>query len=238
MTAWFVNTYKRSGEISVLTTGESQNAIAGAAVGFGVGGVSAVLLSYIFPKQYHSTDPAHVARNQKVFGTVKPVDDDAPLEEQAGNPTETKGVPEEAVNSTEKEAEVGNAAVPAKEKSHAQTGNEVVDFLTANHITPLDPVAYKKGLRLAIVGNVIFFFVGVIIFPFVFFGTKYTASRSFFDGYVGVSFLWAWITGGICVIWPIVESREQLLVIFRGLTRDAGGLRRNAHSGVAEEVAQ
>jgi len=68
ITTWLVTTYKRSGEITVLTTGIPQNAISGAIVSWLGGLVSAVVLTIIFPWQYSSTNPEHVARSEKIFG--------------------------------------------------------------------------------------------------------------------------------------------------------------------------
>lgn len=53
---WFVTAMKRSGAINVETTADGTNAVAGKLASFGVGIVSAVVLSYLFPKRYPCMD--------------------------------------------------------------------------------------------------------------------------------------------------------------------------------------
>ena len=212
-----MTTHERSGIISVLTTGESRNAIAGGATGFGVGGVSAILLSFLFPKQFHATDPKHVARSLKIFGQKPNAKGSEVIEEGITEKTQNAiGLAEEPPQAPEEAVSMGISA---------PTGNEVVDFLNSNNIRPLDDVTYKKAFRIALVANVFYFSVGVVIFPFVLFGINYTASRSFFNGWIVVSFLWVWITGAICVVWPVFESRKELLRMLKGFIRDISGAR-------------
>ena len=45
-------------------------------------------------------------------------------------------------------------------------------------------------------------------------------NRPFFKGYVVVSFIWVWISMGICVIYPVVESTGALRDISKGLWND------------------
>jgi len=206
MTAWFVTTYKRSGVVSVATSGESQNAIAGGATGFASGAVLSAVLTLLFPKQYQSTDPQHVARKHKVFGT-------APSPDLHGE-VELDQTPRESSPASGTKSEVKGQLAPV---TNVEAAHDVVGFLSENNIKPLHHATYLKAFRLALGANVFFFIVGVIIFPFTLFGIHYTASRSFFTGWLVVSFMWVWITMGICVIWPITESRTELALIFRGI---------------------
>ncbi|XHG09826.1 hypothetical protein AWENTII_012864 [Aspergillus wentii] len=51
LVVWFVTSHKRSGEISVASTGDTTNALAGNLASFGVGFIMAVVLSFVFPKK-------------------------------------------------------------------------------------------------------------------------------------------------------------------------------------------
>ena len=45
-------------------------------------------------------------------------------------------------------------------------------------------------------------------------------NKPFFRGYVVVSFIWVWVSMGICVIYPVVESTGALKAISEGLWHD------------------
>ncbi|PWY67928.1 urea transporter [Aspergillus heteromorphus CBS 117.55] len=53
---WFVTSWKRSGGISVATTGDVTNAVAGNLASFGVGTIAAVVLSLVFPGKHPVED--------------------------------------------------------------------------------------------------------------------------------------------------------------------------------------
>lgn len=49
---WFITAWKCDGTISVTSTGDTTNALAGNIASFGVGFIMAVVLSYAFPKKH------------------------------------------------------------------------------------------------------------------------------------------------------------------------------------------
>ena len=216
LTAWFITTWKRSGAITVETSGNTINAVAGNVTSWGVGFLMSGVLTLAFPAKYSSTDARHIERSNKIQGiapTTTSSAPDTPVPAAGHSPSakdvEEKAGPEAAQPPSAPEPE---AIVP--------TGNEIVDFLEAKNMEPMDPVAVKKGERLAIGANLIFFFVAIILVPFTLFGTKYIYSRAFFTGWVVVSFIWVWTSMTICVIYPVLESTGALRDISRGLGRD------------------
>lgn len=219
--AWFVTTWKRSGSITVETTGNTINAVAGNVTSWGVGFIMAVVLSLVFPGKYSSMDPKHIERSNKIQGiSAQPSAPESPV----GETSEKSLSPEE---------ETEKSGLPAAEKqpksavapeSYVPTGNEVVDFLEAKQMEPMDPVEVKKCERLAIGANVVFGAIAIILVPFTLFGTGYIYSRSFFTGWVVVSFIWVWTSMVICVIYPVVESTGALKDISRGLWVDVRAL--------------
>ncbi|KAK3050734.1 urea permease [Extremus antarcticus] len=216
LTAWFVTTWKRSGAITVETTGDTTNAVAGNVTSWGVGFVMAVVLSLAFPARYSSTDPKHIERSHKIQGI--PVQRSA-VGSPVSEPSEKAGPPQE---DTEK------AGPPASDQprsesmaeSYVPTGNEIVDFLEAKQMEPMDPAAVKQAERLAIGANIAFGAIAIVLVPFSLFGTGYIYNRAFFTGWVVVSFIWVWVSMTICVIYPVVESTGALREISRGLWRD------------------
>lgn len=197
--AWFVTTWKRSGSITVESTGNTINAVAGNAASWSVGFFMAVFLSLIFPAKYTSTDPRHIERSNKIQGiSVQP----SAAESPAGEMSEKQGSPDLEKSGPDASEQPGSAPEP---ESFVPTGNEIVDFLEAKQMEPMDPAAVRKGQRLAIGANVLFGAVAIILVPFTLFGTSYIYNRAFFTGWVVVSFIWVWTSMCICVIYPVVS---------------------------------
>lgn len=214
--AWFVTTWKRSGSISVATTGDTTNAVAGNVASLSVGLVMALFLSYAFPGKYASSDARHNERSNKIQGIV-------PL--QASSEPEI----EETARSFH-ESEIGcEKQTPARHlqpaTSFSPTDNKIKDNPETLHNTqPMDPVLVRKGEKLAWGANILFISVAVILVPFTLFGTGYVYSKTFFTGWVVVSFIWIWLSMAICVIYPVVESTGALREISIGLWGDVKAL--------------
>ncbi|KAG2419993.1 hypothetical protein HFD88_004790 [Aspergillus terreus] len=205
---WFITTWKRSGEISVEETGDGTNAVAGNLASFGVGIISAVTLSLLFPKKHISTDPTHMERSNRILGiAVEPEKNETvDLPSKEGKESAPTDINEVAESPTRE------GAAPPK--------NEVVEFLESKQIEPMDPVLVKKAERIAWTANAIFILVAVILVPFTLFGTRYVYNQKFFTGWVVVSLMWIWASVLICVVYPVVESAGALRDITRGLWMD------------------
>ncbi|KAK5112994.1 hypothetical protein LTR85_011016 [Meristemomyces frigidus] len=206
--AWFITTWKRSGTITVETSGNTINAVAGNVTSWGVGFIMAVVLSLAFPAKYSSTDARHIERSNKIQGiSVNASAAESPAEPATDDEKAGPG----------KEAQPASGPEP---ESFIPTGNEIVDFLEKKNMEPMDPVAVKKGERLAVGANLVFFFIAIILVPFSLFGSRYIYSKPFFEGWVVVSFIWVWVSMIICVIYPIMESTGALKEVSVGLWRD------------------
>ena len=213
--AWFVTTWKRSGSITVETTGNTINAVAGNVTSWGVGFLMSGVLTVAFPAKYTSTDPKHIERSNKIQGiSVTPSAAATPAPETAEKMLEGQASPTEA--DQPKSAPEPTSLVP--------TGNEIVDYLESKQMEPMDPIAVKKGERLARIFNLVFFAIAIILVPFTLFGTGYIYSRAFFTGWIVVSFIWVWTSMCICVIYPVVESTGALRDVSQGLWRDMKAL--------------
>lgn len=228
LTAWLVTASKRSGGITIASTGNTQNAVAGNITSWGVGIVTAVILSYAFPQKYASTDPKHIERSNKISGI--PVDH-APLSSpNSRDETTTSLAMGEDVAAIERSDEKTGSNTGAQPKSAPQaeafilTGNELVDFLESKQMEPMDPVMAKKAERLAWGFNIIFFVFAIILVPFTLFGSRWIFNKPFFTGWITVSFIWVWCSMCICVIYPIVESAGALRDVSRGLLADVKAL--------------
>ncbi|KAF9888600.1 urea active transporter [Aspergillus nanangensis] len=207
---WFVTSWKRSGEISIEATGNATNAVAGNLASFGVGVISSVVLSLLFPGKHVSTDPLDMERSNRILGI--PVEDAVDVDSMV------------LPSGKEKEAAIQPettdvAEIPTR-NSVQSLRNEMVEFLQSTQIEPMDPVLVKKAEKAAWCANVVFIVVAVILVPFTLFGTGYVYSKQFFTGWVVVSLIWIWVSVLICVIYPIVESAGALRDISRGLWAD------------------
>lgn len=223
--AWFVTTWKRSGSISVATSGNTTNAVAGNITSWGVGFLMSGVLTLAFPAKYSSTDAAHIERSNKIQGIAG-----TPGEPLTPENSEKSPANSESANVKEAEADISSdkhvvRPVTAPEpESIVPTGNELVDFLESKQTEPMDPVEVKKSERLAIGANLVFFAVAIILVPFTLFGTGYVYNRAYFTGWVVVSFIWVWASMSICVIYPIVESTGALRDVSKGMWLDLKSL--------------
>ncbi|TVY43789.1 Urea active transporter [Lachnellula subtilissima] len=211
--AWFVVTHLRSGIINVETTGDATNAVAGNITSWGTGLVTAVLLSFCFPRKFESMDEEHVARTNKINGV-------------SGTGTATPVLPMGEKENTEAGADKEIQAIEPPDgvlpDTLVKTGNEVVDFLEASHIEPMDPAETKRATRLAVGFNILFLVVAILFVPFLLFGGEWIFSRKMFVGWCVVSFMWVWCSMVICVIWPVVESWGTIWRIARGVVGGGG----------------
>jgi hypothetical protein len=230
--AWFVVTHLRSGAINVTTTGDATNAVAGNITSWGVGFLSSIVISLVAPRKFESTDEDHIARANKING-VSP----QARSPEIHTPAEPSGVSadEKAPISPFNTAD-SNPEPPSNPKPDTlvRTGNEIVDFLEAQHIEPMDHAEVKKATRLAVGFNVLFLVVAILFVPFLLFGGEWIFPRKMFVGWCVVSFIWVWCSMVICVIWPVVESRVTIWRIMRGVVRDAG----TGGKGKAQKVDQ
>ncbi|CAJ2504555.1 Uu.00g119490.m01.CDS01 [Anthostomella pinea] len=224
MIAWLVTTQYRSGKITVTTSGDVTNALAGNLVSCGSGTILAFVLSFVFPdKSDTTTDPEMRKRIAKING-VRPRAEDttsSPASEKVAQKTGDGDNPSnEHDRGTDPAHEPGSDPKP---DTVVPTGNAVVDFLEASHVEPMSPEDVKKATILAQGFNLVYWCIVIILVPFTLFGTEWEFTRAGFTGWCVVSFIWAWISMIICVVWPLVESRGTMWAIARGLVRDAGG---------------
>ena len=213
---WFITTWKRSGPITVTTTGDTMNALAGNAISFGMGILLAVVLSFIFPGRKGNFND--VEGEPETYETIIPdVDGGQQVAQSEGkeertitaeeknNSTTPEIVPEEKQDAGVHDQDTGEAEVTMPQKKLVSTGNDVVDFLESKQMEPMDMGLARKSERLAQMANLVYFLIAVILVPFTLFGTGYIFSKPFFTGWVVVAFLWIWVSMCICVIYPVVR---------------------------------
>lgn len=213
LTAWLVVTSLRSGSITVHSTGNPINAVAGNIASLITGLLVAVALSFIFSSKYSSSDPAAIDRANKIQGLVL----NGSTQPSKGSDIEN-GAPENnatTANDSEKTTKPQDETITPV----SSTGNELVNYLNSSYIEPMDPVAVRKATRLVVCFNAVYILIAVLLVPYTLFGSSWIFSRAGFRGWCVVSFIWVWFTFGVCVLWPLFESRETIGRISKGLIR-------------------
>lgn len=232
LTAWFVVTEQRSGEISVASTGDPLNAVAGNIASLMTGLLCSIVLSFIFPAKYTSTNPRAIARAEKINGKPRSqiVQDsrEKVAEVLPGLAAQEVPVIEESVGKAERRVQ-DTTSKKAEEHAFANisTTNGLVDFLETSYSEPMDEAAVRTATHLAVGFNAVFLVIAVILVPFTLFGSSWIFSRAGFRGWCVVSFLWVWVGMFICVVWPLFESRSTIFKIARGVVRDLGSGKRH-----------
>jgi SSS family transporter len=227
LVAWFVVTKLRSGVISVATTGDARNAVAGNVTSLCVGAIMAVMLSLIFPGKHENTDEAAIARAEHINGV-------SPTPQSANSPASFVETEKNTISANDGEKMQEPPSIP-KPATIIPTGNEIIDFLESSHIEPMDPVLVAKATRIAVIFNIMFLVVALILVPFTLFGGAWIFPRKFFTGWCVVSFIWVWCSMVICVIWPVVESWGTIARIFKGIVRDIGGAGQSKNAAETSE---
>ncbi|KAK8074512.1 hypothetical protein PG997_009175 [Apiospora hydei] len=233
MLAWLLTTRYRSGSITVETSGDVLNALAGNLVSAGTGTLLAVVLSFVYPGHYAASDNDPEARRRidKING-VRPrpstdgasdsprVKDEKPPAGQGETRTSDTATPRGAATGSSNEEQPASDPQP---DTLVPTGNAIVDFLEASYIEPMAPDEVRKATRLAKGFNLVYWLLVIFLVPFTLFGTQWEFTLAGFRGWCVVSFVWVWCSMIICVIWPLVESRGTMARIARGLFRDVRG---------------
>lgn len=226
LVAWFVVTKLRSGSISVETTGDVTNAVAGNVTSCCTGVIMAFVFSYIFPSKWGAAeakgDLLAKIRLDKILQGI-PADssrDGAVLDNRADSDLE-KAV--KGSNAPQEENSTPQPALDPLPETVIPTGNAIVDFLEASYSQPMDAHQARAATRLAYGFNIAYWAIAMILVPFAFFGTEWEFSRAGFVGWCVVSFIWVWFSALICVIWPMWESRETMWAIIQGIFHDTRG---------------
>ncbi|KAI0141289.1 urea active transporter 1 [Pestalotiopsis sp. NC0098] len=190
LSAWMVTTKVRSGSINITTTGDSFNSLAGDCVSLGVGLVSVVLLTFLYPeKRPHAAD-------------VQPIVGIGPGSAQSAEnamPQEEKG-------------QFAGLAQPGVDLILEEQSDE-----PRVPISALNEIEVRAQKRLALAGLAFNTICLMVLLPFTLYGTGYTFSLGFFKAYVVVAFLWIWASACICVVMPIWEARKEWIGTCRSI---------------------
>jgi urea-proton symporter len=199
LTAWMITTKVRSGTINITTTGDSFNSLTGDCVSLGVGLVSVIALSLLYPDKR-----PYIVEGQPIPGT-------SPLADWAAeSPTVHNGEHEKT---------------KSMDAAHSDPSTNVIERYFQPDAEPCVPVSalneeqVKSQKRLAL-GGLAFNTIGLmVLLPFTLYGVGYTFSLGFFKAYVVVAFLWIWSSAFVCVFMPVWEARKDWIGTCKAVLR-------------------
>jgi hypothetical protein len=86
-----------------------------------------------------------------------------------------------------------------------------------------DPEALNKALKFAYSCAWVLTFILIFLWPLPMLGEKYVFTWQFFTLWVSVGFIWALIASAVCIFYPIIEAKDGIMIICKGIVEDAKG---------------
>jgi len=207
--AWIVTTAKRHDKINVETTGGDYEMLAGNLAAIGVGGIISVVSSYLFPEHFDfditRAINTHVHHHEtKATANIK----------EAGPNSSIEKVPEEKPG----EKEDPEAKPGEKEDTHSVAESSVQIGIT--RAEELDPVALNEAFKFAAWSSVALTVIMVILIPLPLFFASTIYNVAGFGAWVVIAMIWAFVASFTVVLYPLWESREALVRVFKGIVKD------------------
>jgi len=188
---WLVTTATLNDNvINVTTTGSDFEMLSGNIVSICVGGIIAVVSSYIWPENFDFD----ITRAVNSPVDLTPVKEPKSVE---GEYDEKKGGSDSA---SEREVQVIPLGVTGKDE--------------------LDPVALEKAFRFAAWSSVVLLLIFIIIIPLPLFFAQTIYGAKGLAAWVSIGIAWAFGSAFTVVIYPLWESRTALLMVGKGVIKD------------------
>ncbi|EGV60941.1 hypothetical protein CANTEDRAFT_128749 [Yamadazyma tenuis ATCC 10573] len=138
--------------------------------------------------------------------------EDFDFEKLKGLQTVNVNQSDDSTVSTEAEKGVDQEEVDSK-----ATGEEVEESVSG----PDQDHHKREVLRLLAIA--LFFVLSIcILWPIPMYGTSYIFSKDFFTGWIVVTFIFAFLASGTIIVYPIFESRLEILLFFKAIGRGVG----------------
>ncbi|KAG8957870.1 hypothetical protein FRC03_009740 [Tulasnella sp. 419] len=188
--AWLVTTAcLNDNVITVVTSGGDYEMLAGNLVAIGVGGIVAVVVSYLKPD------------NEFDFAITRAINSGT-IEHS------------EQVDVGEDSDEKGSV------KEKVEVARVVEKHVGITEDKDLDPVQLKKAFKFAVWSSVALFVLLILIIPLPLFFSQVVYGVKGFTTWVSVGIIWVFLAAFTVVLYPIWESREALVMVTKGVTKD------------------
>ncbi|KZV83522.1 Na+/solute symporter [Exidia glandulosa HHB12029] len=203
--AWLVTTSSlNGGTINVVTSGGDLEMLAGNLASIGVGGIVAVVTSWLRPDNFD-------------FEITRAIN--SPHHHHA-EATEVEAEPVEPTK--EKEAS------DAKRDTESASASDDVPDVGKTDENELDPVGLKKAFRFAVWSSVVLLVVLILLIPLPLFFAQTVYGVGGFTAWIVIGIIWAFGAAFTVVIYPLYESRTALYEVFTGVTKDVFRVPRRA----------
>ncbi|KAI0777651.1 urea transporter [Trametes elegans] len=191
--AWLVTTSAlNGGELTVTTTGGDLEMLAGNLASIGVSGIVTVVTSLIWPANFD-------------FEATRAINRPELVHEKSVAPSLEDDASEKKRAAADVSLEPVISAAAAAEEEERE----------------LDPVALKKSFRIAAWSSVILTLVMLILIPLPLFFAQTVYGVRGLATWVVVGMIWAFCSAIAVVLYPLWESRDALMLIGRGMVKDA-----------------
>jgi Na+/proline symporter len=192
--AWLVTTSTlNNGAINVVTSGGDYEMLAGNLASIGVGGIIAVVTSYIWPDDFDFQS----TRAINAPATIRRVDQSevAQIDDKVADFDDEKKEP-----------------VAAKAQSVSDSTSEVDD--------ELDPVMLNKAFIFAAQASVALLLIMIILVPLPLFFAQTVYGVKGLTAWVVIGIIWTFLSAFCVVLYPLFESRAALIHIAKGMVKD------------------
>ncbi|GAA5933076.1 sodium:solute symporter family protein [Sporobolomyces koalae] len=211
MTAWFVACHKCYGAINVPNLALPYSAVSGASAGLVMSTLATLIITFIKPDNYDWTGTRAIAI----------ASDDASIKTHIEEEPVASGLDSAAAFEKKDETPVsGLAQAPAlvNERDGEEACSDVPE-----HEAELDRDMLNKVFKKATWGSGLIAVIITFIIPLPLFFSHYIFSRHFFTGWIAISIIWVLISGFLCILLPIWESKREMFLIARGAVRAVSG---------------
>ncbi|GAO46147.1 urea transporter [Saitoella complicata NRRL Y-17804] len=209
LTSWLVVAKCYYGEITVASTGANYSTLAGNLAAIGTGAIVSTTLTLLKPENFDWEITRAIGRNSNIqmgHGGVVTTSPTAVVNSEGNSRSESPNGINEKPSMPEKDV-----TVLASTEPEALLEEDV------------DPALLHSAYNWAKWASIIMTLVLDVIIPLPLFFSHYKYSEGFFKGWVVVSIIWTFIAAFICVLLPIWESREAIMVLCRGMKKDMFG---------------
>ena len=201
---WLITTYKLSGIVTVTTTMEPYNALAGDCGAVFLGGLATIMLTLAFP-----------AKAEQHLGVLKSL----PVEAGVDQPGETTPTTSSNNGLAEERGEkvVDVAAADAQEQTEKVHMQQLADDEVAVPNEAVSAAEMKRGTLQAWVALTVFSSIFLLIWPFTLYGTKAIWPKSLYSFWVVLGMIWVFVSSLICIFLPLWESRFEMRAIVKAI---------------------
>jgi len=197
--AWLVTTSTlNGGVINVTTSGGDFEMLAGNLASIGVGGIVSVAYSLMWPENFD-------------FELTRAIN--APASHHKGFSQKS----EEKDEYDEDEKEKDSNSPPVDVQSISERGQHVMGVTDDSE---LDIAGLKAAFRFAAWSSVALLVVMIILIPLPLFFAQTIFGVKGLSAWVVIGIIWAFCSAITVVIYPLIESREAILMVTRGVVKD------------------